>query len=65
MTAGTSEHQDADITSLNVPFHIERLCGRTELRMLDGEPKPHRTDSTIVKALARAFWTCPAFVDSV
>ena len=41
--------------TLHVPFRIVRRGGRKEMQMPEGAAQPRRTDSTLVKALARAF----------
>ncbi len=41
--------------TLHVPFRIVKRGGRKEMQMPDGAVQPRRTDSTLVKALARAF----------
>jgi hypothetical protein len=40
---------------LHVPFRIVKRGGRKEMQTPDGAAQPRRTDSTLVKALARAF----------
>ncbi|RJE82398.1 hypothetical protein [Paracoccus onubensis] len=44
-----------ETVTLHVPFRMVKRGGRKEMQMPDGAAQPHRTDSTIVKALARAF----------
>lgn len=44
-----------DTVMLHVPFRIVKRGGRKEMQMPDGAVQPRRTDSTLVKALARAF----------
>ena len=44
-----------DTVTLHVPFRIVKRGGRKEMHMPDGAPQPRRPDSTLVKALARAF----------
>ena len=41
--------------TLHVPFRVVKRGGRKELQLPDGAAPPRRTDSTLVKALARAF----------
>ena len=41
--------------TLHVPFRIVKRGGRKEMQLPDGALQPRRTDSTLVKALARAF----------
>ena len=45
----------ADTVTLHVPFRIVKRGGRKEMQMPEGATQPRRTDSTLVKALARAF----------
>jgi hypothetical protein len=44
-----------ETVTLHVPFRIVKRGGRKEMQMPDGAVQPRRTDSTLVKALARAF----------
>ena len=44
-----------DTVTLHVPFRVVKRGGRKEMQMPDGAAQPRRTDSTLVKALARAF----------
>ena len=44
-----------DVITIQVPFRIIKRGGRKEMRLPDGAAQPSRTDSTLVKALARAF----------
>lgn len=44
-----------ETVTLHVPFKIVKRGGRKEMQMPDGTVQPRRTDSTLVKALARAF----------
>ena len=44
-----------ETVTLHVPFRIVKRGGRKEMQMPDGAAQPRRTDSTLVKALARAF----------
>ena len=41
--------------TLHVPFRLVKRGGRKEMQLPDGAAQPRRTDSTLVKALARAF----------
>ena len=41
--------------TLHVPFSVVKRGGRKEMQMPDSANKPRRADSTLVKALARAF----------
>jgi len=52
MTRGTAI---PDTVTLHVPFRIVKRGGRKEMQMPDGAAQARRTDSTLVKALARAF----------
>ena len=44
-----------ETVTLHVPFRIVKRGGRKEMQMPGGATQPRRTDSTLVKALARAF----------
>lgn len=44
-----------ETVTLHVPFRIVKRGGRKEMQMPDGAAQPRRADSTLVKALARAF----------
>lgn len=44
-----------DAVTLHVPFRIVKRGGRKEMQLPDGAMPSRRTDSTLVKALARAF----------
>ena len=52
MTRGTAI---PDTVTLHVPFRVVKRGGRKEMQMPEGATQPRRTDSTLVKALARAF----------
>ncbi|WP_437176765.1 hypothetical protein [Pseudoponticoccus marisrubri] len=52
MTRGTPF---PDTVTLHVAFRIVKRGGRKEMQMPDGAVQPRRTDSALVKALARAF----------
>ena len=41
--------------TVHVPFRIVKRGGRKEMQMPEGAAHPRRTDSALVKALARAF----------
>ena len=45
----------AETVTLHVPFLIVKRGGRKEMQLPEGIKQPRRTDSTLVKALARAF----------
>lgn len=51
----TSRTQIPDTVTLYVPFRVVKRGGRKEMQLPDGVVQPRRTDSTLVKALARAF----------
>ena len=51
----TSRTPIPDIVTLHVPFRVVKRGGRKEMRLPEGVKQPRRTDSTLVKALARAF----------
>ncbi|MCF3975076.1 hypothetical protein [Paracoccus salsus] len=40
--------------TLHVPFHVVKRGGRQEMQLPDGATQSRRTDSTLLKALARA-----------
>ncbi len=44
-----------DSVTIHVPFRIVKRGGLKEIQLPDGAALPRRTDSTLVKALARAF----------
>lgn len=44
-----------DTVTLHVPFRVLKRGGRKEMQMPEGAAHPRRTDSVLVKALARAF----------
>lgn len=44
-----------DTVTLDVPFRVVKRGGRKEMQLPDGAAQSRRTDSTLVKALARAF----------
>ena len=44
-----------ETVTLHVPFRVVKRGGRKEMQLPDGSAQPRRTDSTLVKALARAF----------
>jgi len=44
-----------DIVTVQVPFRLVTRGGRKEIQLPDGAPLQRKTDSTLVKALARAF----------
>ena len=41
--------------TLHVPFRVVKRGGRKEMQLPEGAARPPRTDSTLLKALARAF----------
>jgi hypothetical protein len=43
------------IVTLHVPFRVPKRGGRKEMQLPGGAAQPRRTDSTLMKALARAF----------
>lgn len=48
-----------DTVTLHVPFRVVKRGGRKEMQLPEGAAQPRRADSTLVKALARAFrWKC-------
>ena len=52
MTHGTAI---PDTVTLHVPFRVVKRSGCKEMQLPDGAVQPRRTDSALVKALARAF----------
>jgi len=52
MTRGTPI---PETVTLHVPFRIVKRGGRKEMQLPEGATQPRRTDSTLVKALVRAF----------
>ena len=44
-----------ETVTLHVPFRVVKRGGRKEMQMPEGAAQARRTDSTLVKALARAF----------
>ncbi len=44
-----------DTVTLHVPFRFVKRGGRKEMQLPEGVAQPRRADSTLVKALARAF----------
>ncbi len=52
MTRGTPI---PETVTLHVPFRVVKRGGRKEMQLPEGATQPRRTDSTLVKALARAF----------
>ena len=44
-----------ETVTLHVPFRIVKRGGRKEMQLPEGATQSRRTDSTLVKALARAF----------
>ena len=43
------------VVALHVPFHVVKRGGRKEIRPPEGVPQTRQSDSTLVKALGRAF----------
>lgn len=49
-----------EIVTLHIPFRVVKRGGRKEMQRRDGATPTRRTDSTLVKALVRAFrWKRP------
>lgn len=44
-----------DVVALHVPFRVVKRGGRKEIRPPEGAPQTRRSDSTLFKALGRAF----------
>ena len=51
----TRETPIPNTVTLHVPFRVVKRGGRKEMQLPEGAAQPPRTDSTLVKALARAF----------
>jgi hypothetical protein len=51
----TSRTPIPDTVTLQVPFRVVKRGGRKEMQLPEGASQTRRTDSTLVKALARAF----------
>ena len=45
----------SETVTLHVPFRLVKRGGRKEMQMPDDAARSERTDSTLIKALARAF----------
>ena len=52
MTGGTPI---TETVTLHVPYRVVKRGGRKEMQLPEGAAQPRRTESTLVKALARAF----------
>jgi hypothetical protein len=52
MSRGTSM---PETVTLHIPFRVVKRGGRKEMQLPEAAAQPRRTDSTLVKALARAF----------
>lgn len=44
-----------ETVTVRIPFRLVKRGGRKEMQLPEGAPQRRRTDSTLVKALARAF----------
>ena len=53
--ATTREQPIPRTVTLHVPFRVVKRGGRKEMVLPEGAAPPRRTDSTLIKALARAF----------
>ncbi|MBO9463954.1 hypothetical protein J7443_01810 [Tropicibacter sp. R15_0] len=51
----TSRTPIPDTVTLHVPFRVVKRGGRKEMQLPEGDKRPHRTDNSLIKALARAF----------
>lgn len=47
--------QSSDVVTVQVPFRIVKRGGRKEMQVPAGAPRQRKPDSTVVKALGRAF----------
>lgn len=45
-----------DTVTVHVPFRIVKRGGRKEIQLPPGTSAQRKTDNTLIKALARAFW---------
>lgn len=45
----------SNVLSVHIPITLRQRGGRKEIQLPNGAPNRHRTDNTLVKALARAF----------
>mgnify|MGYP001818594416 FL=1 len=44
-----------DTVTLHVPFRVAKRGGRKEMQLPESAAQPRRTDSALIKAMARAF----------
>lgn len=44
-----------ETVTLHIPFRVPKRGGRKEMQLPANSPAPRKTDSTLIKALARAF----------
>jgi len=51
----TRAAQNPDTVTLHLPFRVVKRGGRKEMQLPNGATQPRQPDSTLVKALARAF----------
>jgi hypothetical protein len=51
----TRPTQIPDTITVHVPFRVVKRGGRKEMHLPEGAAQPRRTDSTLIKALARAY----------
>ncbi|MCX7559662.1 hypothetical protein OS190_08785 [Sulfitobacter sp. F26204] len=51
----TSRTPIPNTVTLHVPFRVVKRGGRKEMQLPEGDKRPHRTNNTLIKALARAF----------
>lgn len=47
--------QIPETVTVQIPFRVIKRGGRKEIQLPEGTARPRQTDSTLVKALARAF----------
>ncbi len=51
----TSSGPIPETLTLHVPFRVVKRGGRKEMQLPEGAAHSHRTENTLIKALARAF----------
>ena len=55
MKVTTKHTANPDTISIRIPFRLTKRGGRKEVQLPEDAPRQQRTDSTLIKALARAF----------
>lgn len=51
----TRARSTPETITVHVPFRLVKRGGRKEMQLPPGTPPQHKTDNTLIKALARAF----------